>query len=148
MPIPIFLIPVVSGLIAQALKPLFNHEWYATIDATGRKMPRYGGMPSAHTSFVVSLVTVVAFQDGIMSTTFAVSASMLLLILDDALRMRIFLGRYGLTLYRLVSKLPPAERNTFPYIEQRLGHRPREVIAGALIGFIFTTVIMTLFYLV
>jgi len=135
---------MIAGLVAQALKPIFNREWFATINDAGRKLPRYGGMPSAHTAFVVSLVTVVGLTDGVASTTFAVAVAMLILILDDALRMRLFLGRYGLALYRLVTKLPPEERNTFPYLEQRLGHRPREVIAGAVVGLVLTVTIMVL----
>jgi acid phosphatase family membrane protein YuiD len=134
MILPLFLIPVVVGLLTQAIKPLINKQWYAELDAAGKKIPRYGGMPSAHTSFAFSLATVVGFTDGITSTTFAITASMVIFVLDDALRMRLFLSRHGLALRQLITKLPLSEQEQYPYLESRLGHRLSEVIVGALIG--------------
>src|SRR5688572_16552884 len=101
MTLPLFLIPILAGLIAQALKPLLNKQWYAQLDPDGRKIPRYGGMPSAHTTFIFSLATVVGMVDGFTSTTFAIAAVLVILVMDDALRMRIFLSRHGLALSQL-----------------------------------------------
>lgn len=140
---PLFLIPILVGLITQGIKPLFNRQWYAQLDEMGgRKIPRYGGMPSAHTSFAFSLATVVAMTEGFFSATFAIAAVMVVIIMDDSLRMRIFLGRYGAALRKLIQKLPEEERRHFPYLEERLGHRPREVIAGAIVGVVLTSLIM------
>lgn len=129
-----FFIPILVGLATQAIKPLFNKEWYAHLDGKGRKIPRYGGMPSAHTAFIFSLATVVGMVDGFMSGDFAIAAVLVVVVLDDALRMRIFLGRYGAALRRLIQKLPEDEQRLFPYLETRLGHKMPEVIVGALIG--------------
>lgn len=135
MSLPLFLIPIVVGLAAQALKPLLNKEWYATIKPAGKKLPRYGGMPSAHAAFAISLTTVVGLAEGIMSAPFAIATALAILIFDDALRMRIFLSRHGLALSQLIRQLPPAQQQQFPYLETRLGHKPSEVFAGALLGF-------------
>ena len=134
MRLPLFLIPIACGLIAQALKPLLNQDWYATITRSGRKLPRYGGMPSAHAATAFSVMTVVGLADGIMTTTFLIAVFILIWTLDDALRMRIFLSRHGLALRRLIKKLPPEERRSYPYLESRLGHKPSEVLAGAVLG--------------
>ena len=142
MILPTFLIPIITGLIAQGLKPWLNKRWYAVINDEGHKIPRYGGMPSAHTAFAASLATVLAVIDGFASTGFAIAIAALILILDDALRMRIFLGRHGLALHKLVRKLPPAEQAEFPYLETRLGHKVPEVIAGGLLGIIVSLLLL------
>lgn len=134
MQVPLFLIPIVVGLAAQAVKLLFNKEWYARINHQGRKLPRYGGMPSAHSAFAFSLATVVGMTVGVASVEFAITAVIVTVILDDALRMRIFLGRYGAALRQLMKKLPENEQQQFPYLEERLGHTWGEVIAGAAFG--------------
>ncbi len=146
MSLPLFLIPIAVGLIAQALKPLLNKEWYATLTPGGKKIPRYGGMPSAHSATAFSLVTVVGLHDGIMASTFLIAVIILIWTLDDALRMRIFLGRYGQALRLLISKLPAAEQQQYPYLESRLGHRLREVIAGAVLGIALTIGLYFLLY--
>jgi len=138
MSLPLVLIPVLSGLVAQALKPLLNKRFYSTLVIAGRRIPRYGGMPSAHTAFATSLATVVFLIDGIGSVTFAITAALVIFILDDALRMRMFLGRFGEALHLLVAKLPPEEQEKYPYLEARLGHTVPEVTAGAALGMAVT----------
>lgn len=145
MLIPLFLIPILAGLIAQGLKPLLNKHWYAELTERGRKIPRYGGMPSAHTAFATSLATVVGLADGFASATFAIAAAIVIFVLDDALRMRIFLSRHGQALSQLVDRLPAAERAQYPYLEARLGHAPREVVAGAVLGVALSLSIVFLF---
>jgi acid phosphatase family membrane protein YuiD len=114
------------------------------MEETGKRMPRYGGMPSAHTAFAFSLLTMAGVVDGVMSVSFAVVASITIFVIDDALRMRVFLGGHGHALHRLVNKLPPEERRDFPYLETHLGHRPMEVTVGAIIGVGLTLLIMWL----
>jgi uncharacterized protein len=140
MAIPLFLIPILIGLFAQALKPVFNQQWFAKIEPGGRAIPRYGGMPSAHTAFITSLATMIGLTDSFTSTTFALAAAMTILVLDDALRMRIFLGRYGAALRLLIKHVPKAEQARYPYLEERLGHKPLEVIVGAILGITLTIV--------
>lgn len=146
MTIPLFLIPIVSGLIAQGLKPIFNRAWYKDMSLSARKLPRYGGMPSAHTSFAVSLLMVVGWVDGIASVTFSMAASILIFILDDALRMRIFVGRYGQAILRLVQDLPEEDRKKLPRLEKRLGHTGPEVVAGGFVGLVSAAIL--LYYIV
>lgn len=137
---PLFLIPVLSGLAAQSLKPILNKKR----EPAAENLPRYGGMPSAHTAFAVSLAVTVALYDGIVSTNFALATAFLIYTLDDALRLRIFVGRYGLALRHLVKKLPVAEQKLYPFIESKLGHSSPEVTAGAVLGLIITLLIWML----
>ena len=108
-------------------------------------MPHYGGMPSAHTAFAFSLATLVLWTEGISSVAFALTSTVVIFILDDALRMRIFLGRHGFSLRKLISELPPEKRQGFPHLEAQLGHKPLEVLAGAVLGTVVTLVILVIF---
>lgn len=138
MTIPPFLIPILAGVCAQALKPIISREWRDEQAQRDDLRPRYGGMPSAHTAFAVSLVTIVGLVDGVSSGSFAVSLGLLIFVLDDALRLRIFLGRFGSTLNKLTSRLPDRERHELPPIEERMGHTIPEVLAGTVVGLVVT----------
>ena len=144
MIIPLFLVPITVGLITQLSKSFLNKGHYTRMEEMGLRIPRYGGMPSAHTAFAFSLVTVVGIVDGITSASFAIMVSLAIFIIDDALRMRVFLGGHGRALHKLVQKLPPEERKGFPYLETHLGHKPLEVTVGAIVGVSLTWLLMWL----
>ena len=144
MPIPLFLIPILSALVAQGLKPLLNRDWRKRLHDEGLAIPRYGGMPSAHTSFAISLATVIGLVDGLGSTSFVIAAAVVIFILDDALRMRIFLGRYGTVLSTLLQRIPESEREDLPYLEKQLGHTVPEVIAGGIVGLVVSLALLWL----
>jgi acid phosphatase family membrane protein YuiD len=137
----LFLIPIAVGLITQTSKQLLNKNWKSTIAVQGYHLPRYGGMPSAHTAFAVSLATVAWLTEGIASMSFAIAAAMFIFILDDALRMRIYLGHHGQALHKLIAKLPPEEQKDLPALEVRLGHTPAEVLVGTVVGILLTLAI-------
>lgn len=144
MPIPLFLVPILAGLIAQGMKPWLNKRLYVSMGKGNRKLPRYGGMPSAHSAFAFSLATTIGVVDGFLSSNFTIAVAFLIFILDDALRMRMFLGHYGRALKILTKRLPKEQRQGLPYIEARLGHTPKEVVAGAILGIFVTLVIVWL----
>lgn len=142
MSLPLFLIPIVVGISAQLSKPFLNKGWYARRKRKGERLPRYGGMPSAHTAFAFSLLTLVGVVDGVMSVSFAIMVSLAIFVIDDALRMRVFLGSHGYALHALVERLPAEERKKYPHLETHLGHKPLEVTAGALMGIIVTWLLL------
>lgn len=144
MSLPLFLLPIISGLIAQGLKPFFNKRAFTEHEHAGTKLPRYGGMPSAHTAFATSLATLVAWEAGIGSAAFAIAASLVIYVLDDALRMRMFLSRHGVALGQLIKRLPSADQGSFPHLESQLGHKLPEVVAGGTIGIALTLLILSL----
>jgi acid phosphatase family membrane protein YuiD len=141
---PLFLIPILVGLITQFSKRFFNREWKSEMHDKLPHLPHYGGMPSAHTAFAFSMLTVIAHTSGITNPLFAVAVVLAVIILDDALRMRIFLGRHGEALVRLISLLPDHQKKDFPPLEKKLGHEPLEAVVGAIFGVCLT--LLTLFF--
>lgn len=144
MSFPLFLVPILAGLVAQALKPIFSKDQRDEQAGTLDPRPRYGGMPSAHVAFATSLAVVAGVGEGIDTAIFAIAVALLILVLDDALRLRIFLGRYGIALRHLIRRLPKAAAKELPPIEYRMGHTLPEVLAGMLVGMLTTTALLLL----
>lgn len=139
-----FLIPLLVGLITQFSKRFLNKSWHSEMNDRVRHLSHYGGMPSAHTAFAFSMITLVAYTSGIASPLFAVAMVIGIVILDDALRMRIFLGRHGEALKKLISLLPKKDQNGFPPLEKQLGHKPLEAFVGAIVGVVLTIILLFL----
>ncbi len=130
----VFLIPIIVGTLAQGVKfTLYSlkHGWNPHYALT------HGHMPSAHTAFITSLVTSVAWYEGLDSGAFAVSIILAIIVIDDAVRLRMYMGDQGRYLNMLIRQLEVNEEK-FPRLKERIGHRINEVIAGALFGFFFS----------
>lgn len=130
----IFLIPIVVGAIVQTLKFIIfslKHGWNIRYAMT------HGHMPSAHTAFVVSLITSVGYYEGITSGAFAVAIILGVIVIDDAVRLRMYMGTQGRYLNMLIHKMPVDEKK-FPRLKERIGHKISEVIAGGILGFVLT----------
>jgi acid phosphatase family membrane protein YuiD len=143
MTLPPFLVPIAAGLFAQALKPLISRNWRKDQTTRLDPRPRYGGMPSAHTAFSTSLATLVGLVEGAQTVNFALAIAFLIFVLDDALRLRVFLSRFGIAIHRIAAILPVHSRENLPPIEERIGHSVPEVLAGAVIGILTTVLVWT-----
>lgn len=122
------LAPVLGYLFAQALKFLAPHNKQQK--RTWRQWFRSGNMPSSHTAVVVSLASVILFHEGV-SDLFAVAATLAMVTVYDALMARRSIGEQGMALLRLIEKSPFAKD---PLPRVALGHKPLEVMAGAVLG--------------
>lgn len=130
----LFLIPVLVGVTTEAIKfanYCRKHGWDLRYSIT------YGHMPSAHTAFVMSLVTTVALVDGFTKTSFAIALAFAIIVIFDALRLRVYMGEQAQYLNRLAKELN-LDESTFPRLKERVGHKPEEVAVGALVGIFLT----------
>jgi acid phosphatase family membrane protein YuiD len=71
------------------------------------------------------------------SGAFAVAVILAFIVIDDAVRLRMYLGDQGRYLNMLVQQLNISEKQ-FPRLKERVGHRVSEVIVGGILGFIMT----------
>lgn len=142
-PYLVFLIPIVVGLGVQMLKfVLFTmkHGWKPEYMFT------HGHMPSAHTAFAISLATSVGYYDGPNSGAFAVAFALAFILIDDAARIRMYMGDQGRYLNMLVDQLKgEIDESKFPPLKERVGHRVSEVIVGGIVGFLATLALVALF---
>lgn len=133
-PYYVFLIPMLVGGIVQITKFIvysMKHGWNIQYAMT------HGHMPSAHTGFIVSLVTSVGYYEGVHSGAFAVAVALAIIVIDDAARLRMYMGDQGRYLNMLIRQLNISE-DQFPRLHERMGHRISEVIVGGILGFILT----------
>lgn len=142
-PYLIVIIPVVVGIGTQFLK-------FAIFTARHGWQPEYmfthGHMPSAHTAFAISLATSIGWYEGLHSGAFAVAFALAFVLIDDAARIRMYLGDQGRYLNMLIDQLKGSiDEKQFPHLKERVGHRTSEVVVGGLIGFIGTILFIWLF---
>jgi uncharacterized protein len=139
-PYYIFLIPMAVGGVVQIIKFIvysIKHGWNIQYAMT------HGHMPSAHTAFIISLVTSVGYYNGMDSGAFAVAVALAVIVIDDAARLRMYMGDQGRYLNMLIRQLNINE-DQFPRLHERMGHRISEVIVGGILGFIFTLILARL----
>ncbi len=125
---PYLLAPLLAWLLAQLIKYSihgFKHKSLKMI----KVLYSSGSMPSAHTSTVVSLMVIVWATEGVGSPLFALSAVFALITAYDSMHVRRAAGEQGDALSELLSA---SGSKATPY--RAAGHRPLEVLAGALLG--------------
>jgi len=141
-PFNIVIIPIIVFAVAQGLK-------IATRSLGGAKGIRaiaaYGGMPSAHTAFTSSMATLAGLVAGFNSVPFMITVVMALLIIRDALGLRMHLSEHSRVLNRMIKEADGVEEKKYPFLGERLGHTLPEVMVGALIGIGLTAVLWWLF---
>lgn len=136
----IVIIPIAVGLITQALK-FFLYSMKNGIK--WEYVFTHGHMPSSHTAFVISTLTSIGYYEGTDNGVFALACIFAFIIIDDALRLRMYLGDQGRYLNMLVDQLD-VDKKKFPRLKERIGHRISEVIIGAIIGFFLTLALVKL----
>ena len=137
-PYDIFLIPIVVGCTTQLVKFIiysFKNGWNI------KYLMTHGHMPSAHTAFMVSLITSIGFYEGIRSGAFAIAIVFAVIVIDDAVRLRVILGDQGRYLNNLMQTLD-IDKEKYPRLKERVGHRVSEVIVGGILGFVLTMVLI------
>ena len=96
----------------------------------------YSGMPSGHSAFVSSLTTVIGLSQGFDSPLFALTLAFAVLVINDALRLRQYLGQQGSIINILIKDLKEDQflDEKYPIMKERIGHTIIEVIAGLILG--------------
>jgi uncharacterized protein len=118
--------PGAAWLAAQVIKTVIamtKHEHLTVYE----EFMRSGNMPSSHSSITVALLTVVGARVGLGTPEFGIAFVLTAVVLYDALNVRRAVGEQGLILKGL------AKGQVF---FSATGHRPLEVLAGSVLGFI------------
>lgn len=107
-----------------------------------------GGMPSSHSAAVVALATSVGIMEGLSSVAFAIALVFAAITMFDAQGIRRHAGVHASLINRLMMTRGQAERDGYTHkaLKELLGHRPIEVLAGALFGIAISFIMYWLFY--
>jgi acid phosphatase family membrane protein YuiD len=96
-----------------------------------------GGMPSAHTSSSIALLTIIGLSDGVGSGLFGLAALFTLIVMYDSMKIRRSSGEQGLAIKALIKRAKIKVQE--PFVAK--GHTQTEVIAGAVLGFLIGLVV-------
>lgn len=137
----VFIIPISVGIIVQVIKfALYSLKHGFDI----RYAFTHGHMPSAHTALAISILTSIGIYEGIDNGTFALAFVLAFIIIDDAARIRMYLGDQGRYLNMLIERLDLGGKK-FPRLKERTGHRASEVLVGGILGFLLTVILANFF---
>jgi acid phosphatase family membrane protein YuiD len=122
--------------VANALKPIITliREKRISRDTIFTN----GGMPSGHTSLVVSLVTGLFLETG-FSPFFLTALVLAAIVIYDALRVRTAIEEQARVLNRLLEARGDDQR-----VEENVGHTPAEVLVSLILGIMIPILVYTL----
>lgn len=95
-----------------------------------------GGMPSSHSAVVTSLATMIGMSQGIESPIFAVSVIFAFVVMYDAAGVRRAAGKQAEILNEIINTPGLTEIEVTGKLQEALGHTPKQVLVGAIIGVI------------
>jgi len=129
----IIFIPAISFILAVIAKGLIvkMSSWRWSVS---RALGSWG-MPSVHSSVVVSLATAFAIKHGVQSDFFAIVMAFTVIIIYDAINVRFEAGLHA----EAINKAMWEKR-----FKESLGHLPSEAFAGSLLG-VMVAIILSLF---
>lgn len=117
-------------------------------------MTSTGGMPSSHSAAVTALTTAIAFEEGLGSPLFAISAIFGVIVMFDATGIRYQAGQQAVIINQMRSDFqmfvgdlkdwPKKDNDTkIQELKTLLGHKPNEVFFGALTGILISIITYT-----
>ncbi len=130
----------IAWFIAQMLKIMLTFYSSKKIDLT--RFVGSGGMPSSHTSFVMALSTSIGRMYGWDSAIFAVALCFAFVVMYDAAGVRRAAGNQARILNIIIEDLAHNKPIANERLKELIGHTPKEVLAGAVLGIFIGNIIV------
>lgn len=128
---------LVSGLIKGFFNYLKNNKFDLSV------FFKTGGMPSSHTASISALTTAIYFLEGI-SNLFIVCLIVSFVIISDAVGIRRAAGKQAKILNKIADEFTHFRKLRTRRLYELLGHTPKQVIVGILLGIIITKIVFIL----
>lgn len=147
-------VPLIAALLgillAQFIKVPITYLVSRKLD--WKLMTSTGGMPSSHSAAVTAVTTAVAFETGLGSPLFAVSAIFAVIVMFDATGVRFQAGQQAVIINQMRNDFQTfvnqskdwaykKEEEKIEELKTLLGHKPAEVFMGAITGIVISIVI-------
>ena len=116
---------------AQILKTLIHAVVNGTLDI--HRLFGDGGMPSGHSATVTAMAATAGLEYGLDSPIFAVSAILAIIVMHDAMGVRLEAGKHAKALNDLL-KTVSSDLDPDLKLKEFLGHTPLQVCFGAFLG--------------
>ena len=131
------IIPILTVIITQLIKAIIE-----TIRSGKFSLERLfngsGGMPSSHSSLVISLLTLIFIDFGIDSIYFAICLIFGLIVLYDAMGIRYETGKQAEVLNEITKKI---NLGSIKFLKEKIGHKPIEVLGGIITGIVLALIL-------
>jgi len=130
----ILLSAVTGWFVAQVLKTMIHTFFTKKFDP--ERLIGSGGMPSSHASTVCAMATASARTFGLGSFEFAVTAILAIIVMHDAMGVRLETGKQAKLLNEIIDTFKTLEGRvlTEDKLKEFVGHTPLQVLMGALLG--------------
>jgi len=125
---------------AQLLKIILTFYSSKKLDLT--RFVGSGGMPSSHTSFVMALSTSFGKLYGWDSAIFALALCFAFVVMYDAAGVRRAAGNQARVLNIIIEDLAHNKPIANERLKELIGHTPKEVLAGALLGILIANLMV------
>ena len=128
---PFLMVSLGSWFIAQFLKVVIDFFIHKTWN--WERLFGDGGMPSGHSATVTSLAVTAGLEYGLGSAVFASAATLAIIVMHDAMSVRLEAGKHAKALNDLLELLSSDLENEIK-LKELLGHTPIQVVVGAMLG--------------
>ncbi len=98
-------------------------------------------MPSSHSATVCGLAAAAAIREGFTSSVFALSLVLATVVMYDAMGVRQAAGQHAREINEIKKQLGDDDSDNLP---EKLGHRPTEVMSGAVLGIVIAWIVCSL----
>jgi uncharacterized protein len=95
-----------------------------------------GGMPSSHSALVTSTALSVGINEGFNTAIFVISLTLAMVVVYDSMGIRRQAGFHAQQINLLVEELLSGHPVSDKRLKEVLGHTPREVVGGVLLGLV------------
>jgi acid phosphatase family membrane protein YuiD len=95
-----------------------------------------GGMPSSHSALMTGMTCAIGLFDGVRTPVFALAVAISMVIIYDAAGIRRQAGIHASRINMMINELFSGHPVSEIQLKEVLGHTPRQVLAGTLLGLI------------
>ena len=138
------IVPFAAIITAQVIKFIIESIRTRKI-RWGRLFNGCGGMPSTHTTFTFSLVSLIGFKDGMTSSSFAIALVFALIVAYDAMGLRMESGNQAVAINRILNEIfSDKAKEGVRHLKEELGHKPFEVVMGMVLGLAISIIFLVI----
>ena len=126
---------IIGWAVAQVLKTILFAIITRKLDLT--RLTGDGGMPSCHSATVTSVAVMTGLQCGFDSPYFAIAAILAIVVMHDAMGVRLETGKQAQVInemFELLDRLSEESLSMDVKLKELVGHTPMQVVAGGVLG--------------
>ena len=133
---------LINAMAAWATAQILKTILYAATNKTleWERLFGDGGMPSGHSATVTALAVTAGMEFGLGSAYFALAATLAVIVMHDAMGVRLEAGKHAKALNELLELLS-SDLETDIKLKELLGHTPMQVVVGALLGLVIALIL-------